>query len=723
MSNSGIFGRTFLVLALAVASCADGQTLPGTDKHWSLKTEDTELELGVRGDAPVVLSLRAPGSSWNWIQDANSESLPAAIVRDGGRIGVSWKFIGAKYDGPNATLTLSFASTIPSLQVDSVWHAPRGRGPIEHSLTITNRSSDVLTLTSVPSLQLGRLQAPMDKYIESTQVRRGGSNAEVQGGILSQAVSNEWQANVPSNPPDGGNGDASAVVDAASQIPFLGIQVESSHGLYVGWKFSAVGQVSGSAKDGTLGLSVGLAKDFVTDLPPSAVFRVPTAFVGTYVGDQEAGSYSIYRYVMDSLLPKPGAGPYPTLAYNYYLDGGEPGTQDEAAVLSSAALAHELGFETFVADAMWFPESGDWRWEPARFPHGAAPIARYLHDHGMKFGLWMAWTHGSRSDSDTAMGFGRHPGWFTRPPKFQAGSLINWDAQIDVGNDDARAWIRRETARAVREYGIDYLKTDHSPIAVTSLAQQQHGRHSTDVSYWSTLGYYEVQESLLRKFPGIVLESCAGGGRIKDFGNIEHAHYVVGTDTLSALADRQSLYDTSVVFPPATIQLYTYERYFSEFADAPEPYLWRSGMLGAWQIDLTQSAKLTAIQKSQIKRATEVYRTWIRPVMADAHVYRILPRPDGSHWDGMFYWNRGIKRGTGFVFRPNSDRSGQFVYLAGLDPKAMYHVRGEDGAVAEAEMSGQDLTANGIFVHLPERFTSEIVYVEAVSNAESAAVR
>ena len=40
-------------------------------------------------------------------------------------------------------------------------------------------------------------------------------------------------------------------------------------------------------------------------------------------------------------------------------------------VLQSAALAKELGFETFVVDAMWFPQSGDWRWDPKRFPHGS----------------------------------------------------------------------------------------------------------------------------------------------------------------------------------------------------------------------------------------------------------------------------------------------------------------------------------------------------------------
>ena len=100
--NAGIFRGTLLLVAAAVAPCAHGVASPHADKahaekHWTLKTEDTELEVGVRGDAPVLLSLRAPGSSWNWIQDANSESLPATIVRDGATLSVTWTYVGAKY--------------------------------------------------------------------------------------------------------------------------------------------------------------------------------------------------------------------------------------------------------------------------------------------------------------------------------------------------------------------------------------------------------------------------------------------------------------------------------------------------------------------------------------------------------------------------------------------------------------------------------------------------
>ncbi len=136
-------------------------------------------------------------------------------------------------------------------------------------------------------------------------------------------------------------------------------------------------------------------------------------------------------------------------------------------------------------------------------------------------------------------------------------------------------------------------------------------------------------------------------------------------------------------------------------------------MMGAWQIDLTESAKLTDRQKQEIKRSTEIYRNWIRPVLADAKIHRILPRPDGTHWDGLFYWNDAIGRGTVYVFRPNSEQSRQVVRLAGLKSDGRYHIHGEDRALREKTTSGRALMDEGVSVTLPSRFASEIIYVES----------
>jgi hypothetical protein len=703
----------------AFASAQDAAAQP----RWTLATDDTEIQIGIQNDAPVVVGLRAPGATWNWAATPNREALPESVTQEGRKHSLRWDFARHEYDAATRTLTLTFRNTAPALEMKSIWKAPAGRGPIEHWQTLKNAGTERITIESQPSLRLEALAVPFDKYVESTQVLRGGSAAPISGGTITQPVGRLWITNVPSRPSDGGKVDF-LNEDLTTQIPFLNLQVSGEHGLYVGWMFSGVGEINAVAngsmatptRDLAISLSAGLLRDFRTDIFAGEEFLVPPAFIGTYRGAHAAGTYSLHRYILDSLVPRiPKGVAFPQLAYNLYFDGGQPGTQTEADVLASAQRAVELGFETYMADAMWFPQSGDWRWDPTRFPRGAKPIADFLHANGMRFGLWMSWTQAANpSAPDTALKYDRNPEWFTHPPLYakEGEGVLNWQAQIDVGHAGARQWVERETQRVVREYDVDYLKTDFSPIAIKSEAQRDRGGHKTDVSYWSTLGYYRIQEALLEKFPHLLLEGCSMGGKIKDFGNSARVHTFVGTDTLSAMADRQSVYDTSFMFPPATIQLYTYENVYSPVADAPEPYLWRSAMMGMWMLALTESEKLTSKQKAQIRRATDLYKSWLRPVMLDAQVHRIFPRPNGFHWDGLFYWNAGLGKGTIYVFRPNSERASQAVYLQGLDPSGSYRIRSEDGSVDTAVLSGAALMNDGIVLRLPGKFTSDLVFVE-----------
>jgi alpha-galactosidase len=697
---------------LSLPALARLQSASAAESEWTLSTKDTEIKIGIRNGADAILELHTTGRPWEWVLSPIEQPLPSAVTRAGRVSQLHWTYSGASQDPEHRTLTLTFKNASPALELRSYWKASPGFGPIEHWMVLKNSSADRLGIGATPSLGLKSLALPSNHYVESTQVRRGGSNAQVSGGVLSRPVGQYWGVLVPSRPSDGGGG-GSAAEDLESQVPFLNLQVDSSHGLYIGWKFSGVGEITGSSTGTTVDLSVGVAKDFKTDVLAGEEFLVPAAFIGTYAGDQAQGSYSVYRYIQDAVLPRrSSAQPYPSLVYGYYFDNNKPGSQTEADVLASARLAHELGFETFLADAMWFPDTGDWRWDPTRFPRGSKPLADYLHINGMKFALWMAWTLASDSEAPGALNVKDHPDWFTRAPTYDREGGINWNAQIDVGNDDARKWVENATQRVVRDNQIDYLKTDYSPIAITSMARHPHGQNVTDVSYWSTLGYYAIQNKLIEQFPNLILEGCSGGGTIKDLGDIAHVHYIVGTDTLSAMADRQSIYDTSYMFPPSSILLYTYERVYSDVADAPEPYLWRSGMMGAWDLALTQSKNLTDEQKKGIRRSSDIYKSWIRPVLQDAHVHRILPRADGLHWDGMFYWNAGIKKGTAYIFRPNSEQTHQVIFLAGLDSKRTYKIRGEDGALQAGSFTGDALMNQGMEVRLPSKFSSELVYVE-----------
>jgi tRNA A37 N6-isopentenylltransferase MiaA len=136
--------------------------------------------------------------------------------------------------------------------------------------------------------------------------------------------------------------------------------------------------------------------------------------------------------------------------------------------------------------------------------------------------------------------------------------------------------------------------------------------------------------------------------------------------------------------------------------------------MSQWQIDPTHSATWTPEQRAKVRRATEIYKSWIRPILQDVQVHHILPRPDGYHWDGMFYWSPSMKRGTLYIFRPNNDEKTKHISLAGLAPNAKYKVRTEDGSTLQTTYSGTELMSTGLNIVLPGKYTSDLVYLEEV---------
>lgn len=626
------------------------------------------------------------------------------IILDGVPHNTDWKFKGTDQDIQNGELVFRYTNSNPALELKSAWRARWGRGPVEHWLTVANNSQKMLTMTHQDSLDIEGLTLAASESAQAWWINRGGNTPSLKGGVFTTNVDSMLDQVLISNP-----------TNASSPVPWMAVQVGDVRGFYVGWEFSGIGRIhlkTIAERPIQFGVKVGLVPQFKTDIPAGQIFEIPPAFIGCYSGTVDDGSYTLHRFVFDKLLPpRPAGQPYPTLAYNLYLDAG--GNKARTSnVLDSAAFCKQLGFETFVPDAMWFPEDGDWRWDPARFPNGELPIEEYVHQNSMKLGLWLAFTHGGNSDNQKALNVFRHPDWFNEKVASEwKANYINWSPLLDLGFEPARNWAEQELGRIIPELRLNYLKHDFSPV-VTECVQTNHPHHyGVDVSYWSALGYYQVMDAIKRKYPSLIFEGCSGGGHIKDFGYVKHVHYIVTTDTLSALPDRQSVYDSTFAFPPAVLMAYTYENFYNKTSDQPRDFLWRSAMMSAWQIDPTHSANWSPEEIASLKRSVEIYKSWIRPILEDCKVHHILPRPDGVHWDGMFYWSSKLKRGTVYIFRPNNEQVAERIKLKGLELDSQYTIRSEDGSVSERVLSGAQLMNHGLVIKLPHRYSSDLIYV------------
>ena len=337
-----------LIGLLASESCA----------AWKLSTDDTRIVIDVENNAPVVARLGAAGrQQLGRRPDDGSADVEGVDRQPRGRNEVAIQRRRCRRN--THTLTLTFTNEEPKLLLRSIWRARPGHGPVEHWIKIENRSPERVILSHQDSLALHGLKSggPADVW----WIKRGGSNATAEGGTFQQPLDKKLDLNLASHCDDG-----------ASPVPWLAVQVGQNRGLYVGWDSQGLGRVHArTAKNtGLLDLDVGNQPEFRTDIGPGEVFLVPPAFVGCYTSDVDEGSYRLHRFVLEKLRPLlPKKYPDPILAYNLYLDAGGPNAK-EADVLASHKTCYELGFEAFMPDAMWFPEAGDWRWDPKRFPKG-----------------------------------------------------------------------------------------------------------------------------------------------------------------------------------------------------------------------------------------------------------------------------------------------------------------------------------------------------------------
>lgn len=132
------------VLAMTAASAilagVEGKEAANVpDKTWTLSTEDTRLTVIIENDRALITSLKNPRQGWDWIAKSNSVIVPLPSVASGNP--VTWRYLNHRLETSGGTrLALNFVCASPKMELQSVWRARPGVGPVEHQITVVNRS-------------------------------------------------------------------------------------------------------------------------------------------------------------------------------------------------------------------------------------------------------------------------------------------------------------------------------------------------------------------------------------------------------------------------------------------------------------------------------------------------------------------------------------------------------------------------------------------------------
>ena len=183
-------------------------------------------------------------------------------------------------------------------------------------------------------------------------------------------------------------------------------------------------------------------------------------------------------------------------------------------MLREIDIAAEMGSEAFMIDAGWYGERfehwhhnrGDWYTGKFLADGYMAAICEYVHSKGMLFGLWMEpETMGKNSKV-----LEEHPNWILNSDGKNAG-YPGYDGQlIDLSNREAALYIEKSILNVINEYKLDFLKLDYNlrlPEGGQNLrdgfAEGEEWRHFEVI--------YGIFDRVLKEYPAIALENCAGG--------------------------------------------------------------------------------------------------------------------------------------------------------------------------------------------------------------------
>ena len=694
-----------------------------------LETAETQLRFEAGPNAPKLSVMQNGPVTW---RNRVAETLISSVEIEGQSLALEWKFNQAESRSEKHLVRFVYDNTSPNLRLNWEWQVRSEHGPIEHQIQIENRDSRDVWLPLQASF-LFDWNMPLQDQLEQFYVEKGADTPSAIGTHevpLPNGYQWEGTSSTYAQPRPG---------ESREIIPYFLVQRidRAQSGWYVGIEFSGRTHLTLARNGESLRGEVGLNPNpgpFRTRLKAGDSFETPHIFLGATSGGSDATANVLRRWVRDVLTnPNTWKDPrYPLLVNNSW--GGGMVVNEEIArhMIRDSA---DLGLELFHMDAGWFRGVGDWQPNPNKFPHGLQPIADEAHARGLKFGLWVDWAQAALDTEPGALNI-RDPevrGWLTsdlpanwKPEEFKGQTF-------DIGVPEAKAWAMRETDRIVTDNKLDMLEhdgyvvakgcdaSDHPhapPDPLNKCSYRDAGfvfvqsSNSTDVSYHAVRAYYDIQSNLRREHPGLLLEICNDGGRMIDFGSASHGDYFSITDTYDPVSNRRAFYDTSFVLPTSMLEAYL-ERW-------PTPkienfrYMLRSGMMG-WLTIMQDTTAWTSQQHAAAKEEFALYKAQLRPLIRDADLYHVSPRPDGIHWDGVEYFDPQRRTGVVYAFHGSTrDEAEHHFRLRGLRPAAMYQLRFHDHSSLDRTASGRELMDMGLNVRLPAPNSSELIFIQQI---------
>ena len=223
----------------------------------------------------------------------------------------------------------------------------------------------------------------------------------------------------------------------------------------------------------------------------------------------------------------------------------------EEKLLRIASKAKECGVELFVLDDGWFgarrsDQAGLGDWYPCTdiLPDGISGLSEKVEALGLKFGLWIE-PEMVNPDSDL---YRAHPDWALAVPGRRS-SLSRHQYVLDFSRPEVVDYLYKILHEVIAGAKISYIKWDMNRSITECCSAALPADRQGEVFHRHILGVYSLYERLIKTFPHILFESCAGGGARFDAGMLYYAPQAWTSDDTDAVERIKIQYGTSYGYP------------------------------------------------------------------------------------------------------------------------------------------------------------------------------
>ena len=442
-------------------------------------------------------------------------------------------------------------------------------------------------------------------------------------------------------------------------------------------------------------------------LLPGEEVRSPLIVLQFWKGDWIRAQNVWRRWMMAHSMPKPGGRlPPPQLVASSSRQFDEMINANETnqVMFIDRYLEEGIKLDYWWMDAGWYnhhgggwPRVGTWEVDTNRFPHGLRAVSDYAHKKGMRI---LVWFEPERVTAETWL-TRNHPEWVLGGAK---GGLLN------LGNDEARAWLIEHVDQLLTEQGIDLYRQDFNmdPLGAWRGNDAPDRQGITEIKH--VTGYLAYWDELRRRHPNMLIDSCASGGRRNDLETMRRAVPLWRSDyAFEAVGHQCMTYGISLWLPfhgTGTLAARNAPYYGSGFTPV-EPYAFWSNVSPSLGFGIDM--RVREIDYAALRRLIGQWREMNPYYYGDFYPLTTWSRDD-QVWIAWQFDRPEQGEGVVQAFRRDkSSYESARLKLRGLDPTARYAVANLDTPGTRQELTGSDLRDTGLLVEILSRPAAAVI--------------